>query len=149
MVNEFCERFNFYGMKAILVLYLTTKLFYTPDVATIIYHTFVMSMYLFCIVGAIIADSWWGRFKTILILSIVYSIGSVLIAIGGIEPWNLPAAELTIVGLLVIAIGSGGIKPCVAAFGGEQFKLPEQAKQLAVFFSIFYFSVNAGSLIST
>jgi solute carrier family 15 (oligopeptide transporter), member 1 len=49
----------------------------------------------------------------------------------------------------LIALGSGGIKPCVAAFGGEQFKMPEQAAQLAVYFSMFYFSVNAGSLIST
>jgi MFS family permease len=56
---------------------------------------------------------------------------------------------LTILGLFLIALGSGGIKPCVAAFGGEQFKMPEQAAQLAVFFSLFYFSVNAGSLIST
>lgn len=53
------------------------------------------------------------------------------------------------VGLLLIAFGSGGIKPCVAAFGGDQFKLPEQAKQVAIFFSIFYFAINSGSLIST
>lgn len=52
-------------------------------------------------------------------------------------------------GLSLIALGSGGIKPCVAAFGGEQFKLPEQAKQLATFFSLFYFAINAGSLLST
>jgi solute carrier family 15 oligopeptide transporter 1 len=56
---------------------------------------------------------------------------------------------MTFVGLLLIAIGSGGIKPCVAAFGGEQFKLPEQAKMLAMFFSLFYFSINLGSFIST
>lgn len=56
---------------------------------------------------------------------------------------------LTILGLFLIAIGSGGIKPCVAAFGGEQFKMPEQARQLATFFSLFYFAINAGSLIST
>lgn len=55
----------------------------------------------------------------------------------------------TILGLFLIALGSGGIKPCVSAFGGEQFKMPQQAAQLAVFFSLFYFSVNAGSLIST
>lgn len=56
---------------------------------------------------------------------------------------------MTILGLFLIALGSGGIKPCVAAFGGEQFKVPQQAKQLALFFSMFYFSINAGSLIST
>lgn len=46
-------------------------------------------------------------------------------------------------------MGSGGIKPCVAAFGGDQFKLPAQAAQMATFFSLFYFSINSGSLIST
>lgn len=53
------------------------------------------------------------------------------------------------IGLFLIALGSGGIKPCVSAFGGEQFTMPQQAAQLAIFFSLFYFSVNAGSLIST
>lgn len=56
---------------------------------------------------------------------------------------------MTIVGLFLIALGSGGIKPCVAAFGGDQFVLPEQAKHMATFFSLFYFSINSGSLIST
>ena len=53
------------------------------------------------------------------------------------------------IGLLLIAIGTGGIKPCVASFGGEQFKLPEQASYMAGFFSLFYASINGGSLIST
>jgi solute carrier family 15 (oligopeptide transporter), member 1 len=147
--NEFCERFNFYGMKAILVLYLTRKLMYDDDTATVLYHTFNTLVYFFCIFGAIIADSWWGKFKTILWLSIVYCCGSTVIAIGAIEPWNLPARFLTILGLFLIAVGSGGIKPCVAAFGGEQFTLPQQAAQIAIYFSAFYFAVNAGSLIST
>ncbi len=57
--------------------------------------------------------------------------------------------EFSLIGLLLIAIGTGGIKPCVSAFGGDQFKLPEQERQLQTFFSVFYFSINAGSLIST
>jgi solute carrier family 15 (oligopeptide transporter), member 1 len=79
----------------------------------------------------------------------VYAIGSALIAIGAIPTLNLPAQLMTVLGLLLIGLGSGGIKPCVAAFGGDQFKIPEQAKQLATFFSLFYFSINAGSLIAT
>jgi solute carrier family 15 (oligopeptide transporter), member 1 len=79
----------------------------------------------------------------------VYAIGSTLIALGAIPTLNLPAQTFTVVGLLLIGLGSGGIKPCVAAFGGDQFKIPEQVKQLATFFSFFYFSINAGSLIST
>lgn len=82
-------------------------------------------------------------------LSMVYAVGSVVLTLGAIPTLNLPASEATIIGLLLIAIGTGGIKPNVSAFGGDQFKLPEQAKHLATFFSIFYLSINLGSMIST
>lgn len=147
--NEFCERFNYYGMRTILVLYLTRKLDYDDDTATVLYHSFTTLVYFMCVIGAIISDSWLGKFKTILYLSIVYVCGSTLIAVGAIPTLDLDARAMTIVGLLLIALGSGGIKPCVAAFGGEQFKLPEQAKYLALFFSMFYFAVNSGSFVST
>ncbi|KAG5684406.1 hypothetical protein PVAND_013641 [Polypedilum vanderplanki] len=147
--NEFCERFNYYGMRTILSLYLTRKLLFDDDIATIIYHSFTTLVYFFCVFGAILADSLLGKFHTIVWLSIVYVTGSVVITLGAVEPWNMPAMALTFVGLGLIALGSGGIKPCVAAFGGEQFKMPEQAKQLAIFFSMFYFSINLGSFIST
>lgn len=65
------------------------------------------------------------------------------------KTFPIPCRAMTILGLVFIALGSGGIKPCVAAFGGDQFKLPEQAKQIATFFSLFYFAINSGSLIST
>lgn len=56
---------------------------------------------------------------------------------------------MTTLGLILIGLGAGGIKPCVSAFAGNQFKLPEQARQLSIFFSLFYFSINIGSLLST
>ena len=108
-----------------------------------------MFLYLCSLFGAILADSFWGKFKTIFILSIVYAFGSLTMAIGSVEQWKLPPRELTFIGLLLIAIGSGGIKPCVSAFGGEQFKLPEQQQQLLKYFSIFYFAINFGSTLST
>ncbi|XP_058460062.1 peptide transporter family 1 isoform X1 [Malaya genurostris] len=147
--NEFCERFNYYGMRTVLVLYLTRKLDYDDDTATVMYHSFTTLVYFMCIFGAIISDSWLGRFRTIWSLSIVYVCGSTLISIGAIPTLDVNAKAMTIIGLLLIAIGSGGIKPCVAAFGGEQFKMPEQARYLAIFFSMFYFSINSGSFIST
>ncbi|KAM7348691.1 peptide transporter family 1 isoform 2-T2 [Cochliomyia hominivorax] len=147
--NEFCERFNYYGMRTILVLYLSRQLNYSDDTATVIFHIFTMFVYFLCVFGAIISDSWLGKFKTILYLSLVYVCGSVLITLGAIPPLNLPATTFTMIGLALIALGSGGIKPCVSAFGGDQFKLPEQIKQMTTFFSLFYFSINAGSLIST
>ena len=87
--------------------------------------------------------------RTIFYLSIIYAIGSIVISVGAIPTLGLPVEAITIFGLIMIAIGTGGIKPCVSAFGGDQFKIPDQAKQLATFFSLFYFAINAGSLLST
>ncbi|XP_033172535.1 peptide transporter family 1 isoform X3 [Drosophila mauritiana] len=147
--NEFCERFNYYGMRTVLVLYLSRVLGYSDDTATVVFHIFTMFVYFLCVFGAIISDSWLGKFKTILYLSLVYICGSVLLTLGAIRPLNLPMETFTMMGLALIALGSGGIKPCVSAFGGDQFKVPEQVKQITSFFSLFYFSINAGSLIST
>ncbi|KAK3575686.1 hypothetical protein QTP86_034776 [Hemibagrus guttatus] len=120
---------------------------------------FVALCYLTPILGAIIADSWLGKFKTIVYLSIVYTIGQAVMAISAVHditdsnqdgtPDNMTFhVALSMVGLLLIALGTGGIKPCVAAFGGDQFE-DHQEKQRSTFFSIFYLSINAGSLLST
>uniref|UniRef100_A0A665VUJ2 Solute carrier family 15 member 1 n=1 Tax=Echeneis naucrates TaxID=173247 RepID=A0A665VUJ2_ECHNA len=126
---------------------------------TTIYHTFVALCYLTPILGAIVADSWLGKFKTIVYLSIVYALGQVIMAVSAIHditdtnrdgtPDNMTFhVALSMVGLVLIALGTGGIKPCVAAFGGDQFE-DHQEKQRSTFFSIFYLSINAGSLLST
>ncbi|XP_076272378.1 peptide transporter family 1 isoform X2 [Rhynchophorus ferrugineus] len=147
--NEFCERFSYYGMRTILILYLTNILLYNEADAKIIYHTFTMFVYFFPVFGAIISDSWLGKFKTILYVSMIYACGSILLALSSVEPLNIPQKPFSILGLFLIALGTGGIKPCVSAFGGDQFVIPQQELQLATFFSLFYFSINAGSLIST
>ncbi len=95
------------------------------------------------------SDSWLGKFKTIFYLSIVYSLGSLVLAftsfpkITGDPPhwWG------AMIGLLLIVIGTGGIKPCVSSFGGDQFK-PTQIAMISIFFSWFYWSINAGSMLS-
>ncbi|NXN02066.1 S15A1 protein, partial [Sylvia borin] len=159
VVNEFCERFSYYGMKAVLTLYFTRFLHWDDNFATAIYHTFVALCYLTPILGAIIADSWLGKFKTILYLSIVYAIGQTVLSVGSISdltdrnqdgsPDNVAVnIALSMIGLVLIALGTGGIKPCVSAFGGDQFE-DDQEKQRSTFFSLFYLSINAGSLLST
>ncbi|CAL8070267.1 unnamed protein product [Orchesella dallaii] len=149
ITNEFCERFSYYGMKAVLSLFLINVLEYSEDKSTVIYHVFSMLCYFTPVFGAMIADSLLGKFKTILYLSIVYAIGNVVLSAAATPPLQIPQETFTMLGLLLIAIGTGGIKPCVSAFGGDQFVLPQQAMQLASFFSIFYFAINAGSLVST
>nr|CAH7727466.1 unnamed protein product [Callosobruchus chinensis] len=108
-----------------------------------------MFTYFFPILGAIVSDSFLGKFRTILYVSIVYAAGCVLLALASVGPLHLPMTALSALGLLLISIGTGGIKPCVSAFGGDQFVLPDQEDQMKTYFSWFYFSINAGSLIST
>jgi dipeptide/tripeptide permease len=150
--NEFCERFSYYGMRAVLTLYLWRFLGFEKDTATAFYHGFIVLCYCAPVLGAIIADSCLGKFTTIISLSIVYAIGNIAVSLAAIPPvfnYSLDGERaMTFVGLILIALGTGGIKPCVSAFGGDQFK-EEQKSLLPKFFSIFYFSINAGSLIST
>ncbi|KAF4087049.1 hypothetical protein AMELA_G00091150 [Ameiurus melas] len=159
VVNEFCERFSYYGMRAVLVLYFTYFLRWDDDLATSVYHAFVALCYLTPILGAIVADSWLGKFKTIIYLSIVYAIGQIIMAVSAIQditdknrdgtPDNMAVhVSLALIGLILIALGTGGIKPCVSAFGGDQFK-DHQTRQRSTFFSVFYLCINAGSLLST
>uniref|UniRef100_H2Y7V4 Solute carrier family 15 member 2 n=1 Tax=Ciona savignyi TaxID=51511 RepID=H2Y7V4_CIOSA len=148
--NEFCERYSYYGMRTILVLYLKYYLHWDEDTATAVYHAFTVLAYLFPIMGAILADSWWGKYNTILWLSVVYALGMILNTLGAIGTLGdlTVHAVLSSMGLLVIAFGTGGIKPCVSAFGGDQFD-DDQENYRKSFFSLFYFAINAGSLVST
>ncbi|CAG7715932.1 unnamed protein product [Allacma fusca] len=149
LANEFCERFSYYGNRAILTLYLKNVLLFEEHTATTIYHATAMLAYFTPLFGAMLADSILGKFRTILYLSIVYALGNIVVSLAATPPVNLPAVPFTLLGLILIGLGTGGIKPCVSSFGGDQFVVPEQEKQLASFFFIFYFSINAGSLIST
>ncbi|NXI69041.1 S15A1 protein, partial [Anseranas semipalmata] len=159
VINEFCERFSYYGMRAVLVLYFKYFLRWDDNFSTAIYHTFVALCYLTPILGALIADSWLGKFRTIVSLSIVYTIGQAVMSISSINDLTdhnrdgtpdtiTPHVALSMTGLILIALGTGGIKPCVSAFGGDQFE-DHQEKQRSRFFSIFYLAINAGSLLST
>jgi len=147
--NEFCERFSYYGMKAILVIYLAKKLHYSEDTATSIYHLFSMACYFCPIFGALLADTFLGKFKTIVYISIIYVLGHLLKTLAAVPTLGVPPVEFSLIGLFLIAVGTGGIKPCVAAFGGDQFILPQQERQLQTFFSAFYFSINLGAMAST
>uniref|UniRef100_A0A3Q4I617 Solute carrier family 15 member 1 n=1 Tax=Neolamprologus brichardi TaxID=32507 RepID=A0A3Q4I617_NEOBR len=132
VVNEFCERFSYYGMRAVLVLYFKYFLRWDEDFATTIYHTFVALLP-----------------HTSLVVMAVSAIQDITDANKDGTPDNMTLhVALSMLGLFLIALGTGGIKPCVAAFGGDQFE-DHQEKQRSTFFSIFYLSINAGSLIST
>ena len=146
--NEAAERFNFYGMRAVLFVFMTKYLVDRAGVAAPMgeneanrwYHLFLFVNYFVPTLGAILSDAFWGKYRTIFWLSLVYCLGSVILAM------DHTRTGLTI-GLSLIAIGSGGIKPCVSAHVGDQFSVTNQ-HLLARAFGWFYFSINAGSSIS-
>ncbi|MDP7037600.1 MAG: POT family MFS transporter [Myxococcota bacterium] len=149
VTNEAAERFSFYGMKGILVIFMTKYMMDSsgnPDVmndeqARQWYHTFTSAVYGFPILGALIADSLFGKYRTIMWLSVVYCFGHFALAIDETRMGLL-------VGLTLISIGSGGIKPCVSAHVGDQFgKL--NSHLLEKVFGWFYFAINFGAFLST
>src|SRR5271168_2036263 len=73
--NEACERFSYYGMRSILVVFMTTHLLFKPEEGKAIYHLFVSAAYLLPLLGGFIADRYWGKYKTILYISVIYCLG--------------------------------------------------------------------------
>jgi len=146
--NEAAERFSFYGMRAILVVFMvhylrdrTGKLAPMSDNdADTWYHVFLASNYFFPIFGAFLSDGFWGKYRTIFWLSIVYCLGHFALSL---DDTRLGLS----LGLTLIAIGSGGIKPCVSANVGDQFSSANQ-HLISKAFGWFYFSINAGSTVS-
>jgi POT family proton-dependent oligopeptide transporter len=147
--NEAAERFSFYGMRAILVVFMTKYLVDShgnPDPmsdedAKYYYHLFLAWAYFLPVLGAILSDVWIGKYRTIIGLSLVYCLGHVALAVNDMR-WGL------FTGLALIALGAGGIKPCVSAHVGDQFG-KSNMHLLERVYGWFYFSINFGSFFST
>lgn len=139
--NEACERYSFYGMKSILTVFMIQVLLFQESQATFTYHIFSSLCYFFPVVGAFVSDRIWGKYKTILYLSLVYCVGHAVLAV-----WENEMGLYA--GLGLIALGSGGIKPCVSAHVGDQFKANQQ-HLLKKVYELFYFMINFGSFFST
>ncbi len=146
--NELAERFSYYGMKTILVIFMTKFLMdstgkldpMTPEQSKVWFHLFIMANYFFPILGALLADIAWGKYRTIIVLSIVYCAGHLAL--------SLDHTRLGLsLGLTMIAIGSGGIKPCVTAHVGDQFG-KGNFHLLGKVYNLFYLAINVGAFFS-
>ncbi len=146
--NEAAERFSFYGMRAILVVFMTQYLVNSDGVSAVMsedeakgwFHLFVSAVYLTPILGALLSDVFLGKFRTIILLSLVYCAGHFALALDDTRIGLM-------IGLGLIALGAGGIKPCVSAHMGDQFS-QRNNHLLSRTFGWFYFSINLGAFIS-
>ncbi len=139
--NEACERFSYYGMRSILVVFMIDSLHIVQEDARIIFHLFAGACYLMPLFGAYISDHLLGKYRTILWLSLFYCVGHLCLAVWENE-WGL------LLGLPFIALGAGGVKPCVSAFVGDQFT-EENRHLIPKVFDLFYWMINFGAVFST
>jgi POT family proton-dependent oligopeptide transporter len=147
--NEAAERFSFYGMRAILVVFMTRHLAggdgapapMSEAEATASYHLFASAAYFCPLLGALLSDVFLGKYRTIMSLSILYCLGHLALAL---DHTRVGLA----IGLGLIAMGSGGIKPCVSAHVGDQFGATNQ-HLLPRVFGWFYFAINLGAFVSS
>jgi POT family proton-dependent oligopeptide transporter len=148
IANEGCERFSFYGMRNILTVFLVSSLLMDlpqeqrSGAAKDVFHTFVIGVYFFPLLGGWIADRYIGKYNTILWLSLVYCAGHACLALFESSQSGFYT------GLFLIALGSGGIKPCVASFMGDQFDQSNKHWARIVFDS-FYWIINFGSFFAS
>jgi POT family proton-dependent oligopeptide transporter len=148
IANEAAERFSFYGMRAVLVVFMTQYLLGAdgmPDgmgeaEAKGWFHLFVSAVYFTPLLGALLSDGMLGKYRSIILLSLVYCLGHLALAI---DHTRMGLA----IGLGLIAVGAGGIKPCVSAHVGDQFGR-SNGFLLSRVFSWFYFSINLGAFVS-
>lgn len=143
--NEAAERFSYYGMRAILVVFMTQYLLNSSGQLDVMsaneaqgyFHLFVSIVYFMPFFGALLADGLLGKYRTIIFLSLVYCLGHFVLAIDNTRMG-------LVLGQGLIAIGAGGIKPCVSAHIGDQFGMANKHLMTKVF-SWFYFSINSGA----
>lgn len=149
--NEACERFSYYGMTGILAGYISGQLVAgglgkSADYATTTIALFKSCNYFTPLLGAWLSDKILGRYKTIFWVSLFYCAGHGMLACSdffGAEG----KLNCLFIGLTLIAFGSGGIKPCVSAFMGEQFR-PDQSHLMQKAYGAFYVAINFGSFFS-
>ena len=146
--NEGCERFSFYGMRNILTVFLVSSLLlHLPEAdragaAKDVFHTFVIGVYFFPLLGGWLADRFFGKYQIIFWLSLVYCVGQLCLAL------FVDSRAGFYTGLCLIAIGSGGIKPCVSSFVGDQFDQTNKDRAKVVF-DAFYWIINFGSFFAS
>jgi len=149
--TEAAERFSYYGMRSILATFLVMQ-FFNPSgdpaqqasaeaAANAKTHLFISLAYFMPIVGALLADTLFGRYRVILYISLLYCLGHLMLAVFDTHLTGFS------IGLLLLAIGAGGIKANVSAFVGDQFA-DHQSSMMSKAYSWFYFSINAGAVVS-
>ncbi|KAM0928120.1 hypothetical protein ACQ4PT_002282 [Festuca glaucescens] len=158
LAAEFSECLCFSAVARNLVTYLTTVLHERNVDAARNVSAWVGTCFFTPLVGAFLADTYWGRYSTIIVFLSVYVVGMLITTVSATLPLFLPSSDsggihrvAVYLGLYLAALGTGGIKSCSSALGADQFDGADPGERVAKgsFFNWYYFSINIGSLLST
>ncbi|CAA7406405.1 unnamed protein product [Spirodela intermedia] len=161
--NECCERLAYYGMSTNLVNYLKNRLNQGNATAANNVTNWSGTCYITPLIGAFVADAYLGRYLTIASFMMVYVLGLTLLTLtasvrgirpscdGGVCHPSSGQVGAFFLALYLIALATGGIKPCVSSFGADQFDETDEKekKRKSSFFNWFYFSINLGALVAS
>jgi POT family proton-dependent oligopeptide transporter len=145
--TEMWERFNYYGMRAILVLFMTKALMFDKIFASNIYGSYTGLVYLTPLVGGYIADRYWGNKRSIILGGLVMALGEFVLFFCGSMYKSNPeiAALLFFTGLGLMIAGNGFFKPNISAMVGQLY--PENDKRKDSAYTVFYMGINTGGAI--
>lgn len=146
--TEMWERFNFYGMRAILTLFLVNSLMMKEETASLIYGGFLGLCYLTPMLGGFVSDSFFGNRNCILLGGLMMAIGQLfLFASASIFGTNIGLANtLMWIALGIIVFGNGFFKPNISSMVGSLYPKQEKSK-LDTAFTIFYMGINLGAFL--
>ena len=146
-VTEMWERFSYYGMRAIFVLFLTKALLYDKAFGSEIYGSYTGLVYLTPLIGGYVADRYWGNRRSIVFGGILMAIGQFFMFMSGSFFEELELARvLMMVGLTSLIIGNGFFKPNISTMVGQLY--PEGDKRIDSAFTIFYMGINLGAFFA-
>lgn len=123
-------------------MYFTDSLGMSDSAAKTIYHTYYIPLGLLSPIGAVIADSYLGQWKQLLICIVMGTVVACLLPISAMKPWNPPSKALALTYFFSYPVIMGGLASCYTPFIGQQFLLPQQENQLSLFFYISYWTGN-------
>ncbi len=145
-VTEMWERFSYYGMRALFVLFMTKALLIDKALASDIYGSYTGLVYLTPLLGGYMADRYWGNRKSIVIGGILMAAGQFFMFISGSVYQSASAPAFMFTGLALLIIGNGFFKPNISTMVGQLY--PEGDKRVDSAFTIFYMGINLGAFIA-
>jgi POT family proton-dependent oligopeptide transporter len=145
--TEMWERFNYYGMRAILVLFMTKALLFDKVFASNLYGSYTSLIYLTPLLGGYIADRYWGNRRSIIAGGIVMAIGEFVLFFCGTFYASSPdmAMILFFTGLGLMIAGNGFFKPNISSMVGQLY--PKADKRIDSAYTIFYMGINTGGAL--